>query len=181
MLMLVRSMHLLSFPPQILPNGVSRIPYTRRIFKLSPEEWPSLCSAISEQLGKVKSAWQCSKSIQRIQTKELSSMCTAPCIGCSKWSHGRSLQIYALQLKDNFNCRKYRCSWAGFCSDALGCYVEAIPRAVHYLHVLRKVLPHPTAITHVKPLCLCSTRNQSQIIFFPTRPGTISICKIRLQ
>lgn len=34
MLMLMQSIHLLSFSPQILPNRVSRIPYTRKVFKL---------------------------------------------------------------------------------------------------------------------------------------------------
>lgn len=175
MLMLVPSTHLLSFSPQFLPNRVSRIPYTRRAFKLLQKSVQDSVLLYQSSLERSSQLGNTPSQYEGFKPKSWA-LCTQPPV-LGKWSHGRSFQTQALQLKDNCNYRKYRCSWAGFCS---GCYVKAIPRAAHCLH-LRKVLPHQTVITHVKPLCLCSTRNQSQINFFPMKPSIISICKIRHQ
>lgn len=175
--MLAQSIHLLSLSSQILPNSISRISYTRRVFKLLQKN--DQVSALPYQSSLERSSQLGSAPSQYEGFKPQSwALCVQPpVLGVVNDHMAGHSQTQALQPKDNCNYRKCRCSWAGFCSS---CCVKAIPGSAHYIR-LRKVLPHHTAITHVKPLCLCSTRNQSQIYFFPIKPSTISICKIRLQ
>lgn len=166
MLVLVQSIHILCFYPQIWPNRVSRIPYTRRVFKL-PHKSDQISALLYQSRLERSSHCLGNAPSQHEGFKPKSSVLGV--VNDHMAGHSRP-RHYSWKTTVTIENTGF---WAGFCS---GCYVKAIPRFVHCI-CLRE--PHGDYLCEASVFVLNQKPKPNK--FFPIKPRTISICKIRIQ
>lgn len=122
--MLVPNIHLLSFSPQILPNRLTRIPYTRQVFKLLQKSDQVFALPYQRSLEKSSQIGNAPGQHEGFKPKSWAVSAQPPVLGVVNNHMAGHSRPRHYSLKDNSNYKKHRCSWAGFCS---GCYEKAIP------------------------------------------------------